>query len=220
MSTNPESRLEGFTLFEVIMALSIFALVSVSLWNTVTSMIQVASNIRSINDKEDELNAFMSVCRSEFRRISAGTSFLAKSESNGNNIHTSVTISNSPPLFLSKNQAHQNSVTVIKDIPKSNGLRDLVVEYPNNTQVEPFSQIILEDIESITWEFSRADASAQSENWSDEFSSPVLVTVTILSPHSITPQKATFWIPPKLTVATVFPKASISDKTDKQEDRP
>lgn len=201
---------KGFTLLEVILAISILAIMISVIFSVTTSSVQLSKNIVHIQSHSRHQAAFNSYIKQLLANLPSDTQITL--EENELKYQT-LTIENPNTEFPAQGRQHlakQLWLAIGTDI---NGLANLSLEASNQIEDEAsdrdpiyFQTELINSLSSIRWEFYQASRDEWSTEWTPSMGRPSMVKFFYSHPDIEEEYMHYFWVPnrkqPTLNVNT------------------
>jgi len=182
-------HVQGFTLLEVLIAISIFALMSIASYQILQGVIRSGEVSKRHSDNLIQIQRAMLIIEQDFTQIIARAS-----RTEGDDSDTVRVLRVAESLFESEDQAIEFTrlgwTNPLNLLPRSNLLRVRYRLFEGQLQrqyflypdivsgQEPETQVLLEDIEGLSFRFWSGD---WQDNWTDQSLLPAGIELTFIS---------------------------------------
>lgn len=162
---------KGFSLIEVVIALTILVLLSGSVYAVLKGSIDTAATIRESQSRQQQIDGFLDLCRTVFHQLPAQAVLEGRIRESGSKAFPEIIFRNSPELFSWGNVTDLGAVTVLSLVPqiggrfslallRSNPGRDVLADPVDKATSEDWV-ILVPDVTSVIWRYFDAN----SNNW-------------------------------------------------------
>ncbi len=195
---------KGFTLFEVLISVSIFLLISGAIFMAVTAGVRTTATLTQHRLHSERLETLLSFLRNVFTNLPpcAEVSFRVRKINNGESVDE-LNFRKAPGVFLWMN----GNSAVISILTSASGSGTLAIKsYPDSLSEDEFLLQktgwirLLDGIERVRWRFFDVSSNSFLEEWN--FGRPRLVEMTLWITEE-DPVTAQFWIPEVQTLQVV-----------------
>lgn len=208
MSINPDasSRKAGFTLWEVMLALTLMAILTGGMFTLMQTSLEAAHELQIQERHSQSFTGFIELLRRTLRNLPATASI------EGGMFQETAGVYRPKVIFREAPQAFswgENSLflgeTILSSQPQLGGLFTLglyrATDTENRFQTDnPEARQrwlpLLKDLRKIQWRFYDARAGLWQEEWRDLNARPALLELNLLLPGESTISRTVFWLPP------------------------
>lgn len=233
LPSNPsrqQSSRAGFSLMEVVIALTILGMITGTLFAIIQGSVKGAAQIEQLQRENDAINRFLDLCRKTFTTLpSTATLTLKRLDPNAIESLQELTISGAPNCFGFGLRAISYEDTILGLRPDPDGLtdqnnalihylslsrEDLLIE--TDASGQPVQQELtglsapdeegrywmplLPDVVTLKWRFFKEEDDAWLEEW-DDSDWPQLIEVQLVMRDRVTPIRMVYSVPTLLLTA-------------------
>ena len=221
--------LSGFTLMEVVIALTILGMITGTLFSIIQGSVRGASQIEQLQRENDSINRFLDLCRKTFTTLPGTATVKLKQLDQNQNAGQELTISGSPNCFGFGINPISYKDTILGLRPDPNQVTDqngLLIQYLclSREDLIPKSDAsglaqrqettglsapdedgrywmpLLPDVVSLQWRFYKE----KDQTWLDEWTSdtwPALIEVQLVMRDRTTPIRMVYSVPTLILTA-------------------
>ncbi|MCS7062551.1 MAG: prepilin-type N-terminal cleavage/methylation domain-containing protein [Methylacidiphilales bacterium] len=203
----------AFTLLEVMLAVSVLALLVGMLWTVVKSSIESAHYIQQVQTEQQQFVALNAFLENLFRRLPAEAQITSRLKDQGSKGLSLLYITNAPGAIYLLNQGANIDTLVL-------GAREQIGGYVQFSLFSSASAVdtsdeneppldLIKDLADIQWRYFDVRSQQWMTDWLDTSTKPGLIELT-LKPAGKNEASYTFtyWIPPLVKPSTYDPRAN------------
>jgi|GEM_PF-2813053 len=200
----------GFTLFEVMMAVAIVAMIAGSLLVMVQTMTSSTADVYQINSRYDQGLSLMRALRTQFHNLPPQAVIQSLEGGNGETGYNGLIISNGPSIFRGNHSSARSTVTILREEAQANGQKQLVAIFPGQAALdgkrgkdlkdEP-KVVLLNNIKSMEWGFAAANQKGVLTNWVGQTTRPVMIMLNLQLSDLLEPVSGTFYLPRTISIS-------------------
>jgi type II secretory pathway pseudopilin PulG len=218
VKTKRSTSICAFTLLEVILAMSVLALLVGMLWTVVKSSVGSAYYIEQSQIEQQQYVALNSFLENLFRKIPAEAQITSRLKDQGSQGLSLLYLTNAPGAISMLNQGASLDTVIL-------GAREQIGGYVqfslytsassidkggNDNEFPPLD--LIKDLASIQWRYFDARTQQWMLDWLDGSTKPALVELTLKPPgKSEIPKVFVYWIPPLARATPYFPQPNAGD---------
>ena len=211
-SSPSKSRISGFTLLELVLAMLLLALLVGMVFATARSSLALGNTIVETQNEEMLHQAFFELLNQRFSSLPGNTRFDLKVQDSGSHYISDLTLQNVPLSFTWGGQARIAKAVQLSTVKKRSGYLDIVLRYYPEEVLEdsesafkkaagdnkPFAEIVLlTDVAYFEWRVLDGRSMEWQYDWELQGRLPLQVELTIAIGAKGEEIRKVFWIPPK-----------------------
>ncbi|WP_133794038.1 prepilin-type N-terminal cleavage/methylation domain-containing protein [Prosthecobacter fusiformis] len=241
----PGSLLPGFSLMEVVIALTILGMITGTLFSIIQGSVRAASQVEQLQRENDSINRFLDICRKAFTTLpsTATLTLTALDPNNPTSSGQELTISGSTHCFSFGINPISYEDTILGLRPDPNGATDangLLLQYLSLSRDDLIPQSdsgmalrqetsglsapdeqgrywmpLLPDVVQLKWRFYKEDDDTWLEEW-DDSEWPALIEVQLVMKDRTTPIRMVYSVPTITIIAASTRSSSTSTSSANQ----
>lgn len=205
-------RLQAFTLVEVILALAVLMLLVGVLFAVVDTTLRAATELEERQNKNRELNAFLSLCRKTFVNMPATVTFQARLVPLGKGFYPELIFRNAPGLWWWGEAKNASTSTILGVRGQVGGLVGLGILQDSEDQINSYLNggtaarpwlMLLPDLRNAQWRFYDAGSQTWTKEWVNSSNRPACAELTLETAEGTSTYA--FRVPPVVKLQTVQP---------------
>jgi type II secretory pathway pseudopilin PulG len=198
-----KSRLRGFTLLEVTLALTILMLLVGVLYAMVDATVRSAAQLQEKQNRNQELSAFLTLCRKSFHTMPADVLFAARVVPQGNKYASELIFRKAPGLFWWGDPKNASASTILGVRSQVGGLVSVAILQDSEKEITSYLNggmasrpwlVLFPDLRQVEWRFFDSRSALWSKDWNDTLFRPAFVELTLTTEEGA--EKYIFWVPP------------------------
>lgn len=201
----------GFTLFEMVVVVTIFVFLAGGIYATVNSAVRATAALSEENLHSQRIDAFVSLLRRTFHNLPATAQITGGvREEAGGSAMNELVLRDAPGAFSWGLGGPAAGTAVLSARPRLGGGREISLillpgslgEMERRDALEQGQWLrLLPDLRSVSWRFFSQELQDWAEEWPEGSPRPPLIELTFEVLGEETPRKFVFWIPPVQEVA-------------------
>ena len=194
----------GFTLFEMVVVVSIFVLLAGGFFATVNAAVRATATLTEENLQIQRLNAFVALLRKTFHNLPATARFSGGVRSEGGDGFAEIVLRDAPGVFAWGIGGPSSGTALLSARSRLGGGREIALmllpgslsEMERRDALERGAWLrLLPDLRSAQWRFYDEAQQDWVEEW-PEGNRPPLVELNLTLLGEEVPRKFVFWVPP------------------------
>lgn len=203
----------GFTLFEMVVVVAIFVLLSGGIYATVNAAVRATATLTEENLQVQRLNAFIALLRKTFHNLPATAQFSGGVRAEGGDGFPEIVLRDAPGVFAWGIGGPSSGTALLTARPRLGGGREMALlllpgslgEIERRDALERGAWLrLLPDLRSVQWRFYDETQQDWVEEWL-EGNRPPLVELNLQLLGEEVPRKYVFWLPPVKEMAAPDP---------------
>ena len=211
------SRKNGFTLLELVLAMGLMAILVGMVFGTARTSLALGNTIVETQNEEMLHQAFFELLSQRFGSLPGNTRFDLKVEDSGSHYVSDLTLQNVPLSFTWGGQARIAKAVQLSTVKRRTGYIDIVLRYYENEILEgaessfgsttkskePFAEIVLlTDVRFFEWRVLDGRSMEWQYDWDQQGRLPLQAELTMAIGAKGEEIRQVFWIPPKTNIET------------------
>lgn len=210
-STPTSKRKSGFTLIEVILAITILAMLGGAVASILQGSIASATALTEVSNRQSQVQALLQLINSSFRNLGSQTLFIAQKNPIVDQSNLFLMFNDSSQLFLWHRDHSRYPAKILTAWPNEKGLQSIgILEYDRYFKASTSSENrfsatgwkhkieLLNDVKSISWRFWNQKTKQWLTDWRNPMQRPEGVELTLQLAESKEPTIHFFYLPPVL----------------------
>ncbi|MFT3991285.1 MAG: prepilin-type N-terminal cleavage/methylation domain-containing protein [Luteolibacter sp.] len=219
MKIHPSSSRNGFTLLELVLAMTLIALIVGMVFGTAKSSIQLGNTVVETQNEEMLHQAFFEFLGKRLSSLPGNTRLDLTSSDSGTHYLSDLTLQNAPMNFDWGGQTRTAKAVQLSTVKRRSGYLDIVLRYYENPLLEdtneegtsdssspttsalgnkPFAEItLLENVRLFEWRTLDGRSMEWQYDWNTQGRLPLQMELTIAFGAEGQEIRHVFWIPPK-----------------------
>ncbi len=193
----------GFTLLEIILAITIFLLITGSVFTLTIGATRLGAELENSWTRHQQLTRFVDLCRTTLRTMPPEVRIEGKREETGGRAFQGLAFQNLHDWFGLGTGPSDHRTTILQTYPRTGGgveirlvIQDDSTASLSTSRDSEIVHLILPDLREVTWRYFNPSNQLWLEVWTDAGSRPSLIEVTLLPMESDIPIRGVFWLPP------------------------
>jgi len=204
-------RVAGFTLMEMVMAMTVFGLLVAMVFAMLDGMLQTTAGLQDNQNRSDQVDRLYGFINNRLKNLPADSVLVSYRRGDGDGLVQDGIIF-----------GHGKDLTVLDAKPQSNGYYTIRLAtldpstLPQNSPALPVQlfqinvindsgivwKVLVKDVAHLSWKFLRFNNTTWDDTWADPLSVPTLVEFMVQQAADLKPSTMDFWIP-RLVPGTV-----------------
>ena len=213
MTTHPaKTRIQGFTLLELMLALLLLTILVGMVFGTARTSLALGNTIVETQNEEMLHQAFFELLSQRFAAMPGNTRFDLKVQDSGSHYISDLTLQNVPLSFTWGGQARIAKAVTLSTVKRRSGYLDIVLSYYENeilegsessfgstaTSNKPFAEIVLlTDVAYFEWRVLDGRSMEWQYDWDIQGRLPLQIELTLAIGAKGEEIRQIFWVPPK-----------------------
>lgn len=196
----------GFTLFEMVVVVTIFVFLAGGIYATVNSAVRATAALSEESLHSQRIDAFVSLLRRTFHNLPASAQISGGvREEAGGGAMNEIVIRDAPGAFSWGLGGPAAGTAVLSARPRLGGGREIALmllpgslgEMERKDALEQGRWLrLLPDLRSVSWRFYSQELQDWADEWPEGAPRPPLIEVTFEVLGEDAPRQFVFWIPP------------------------
>lgn len=197
---------QGFTLLELSIALSVMVILSVGIFTLATGGLELMEDVQDLQQRESRKRRFVELCRQNFESLPAGAEISFRYEQRGGHYDTYLSLRNAPSAFgFGRGDFEVRRVVLAAEIDTSGYIRSSVYyldaeaderfERGELRTVDARSLTLMRRLRQLTWRFYDSSRLEWVDVLPQGSENPVMIELTIAREGEPNPLRTVFWVP-------------------------